>query len=107
MKAVKTIFRIFVVSLLLFSVAKAQTGPDGTFKDETKSVMQRTLDFTNASNKKEIKIDVELVDCLFQLEIKSSIVNGELKIEVYDPAGKKQGNFSVGCQINTNSKNNE
>ena len=103
-KSIKSILGIFVVSFLLLSVAKAQVGPDGTFKDETKSVMQRTLEFTNATNTEEIKIEVELVDCFFQLEVKSSIMNGELKIEIYDPTGKKQGSFSVGCQINTKSK---
>jgi len=35
------------------------------------------------------------------IKIKSFISSGELSIEIFDPAGEKQGNFSVQGQLNT------
>lgn len=33
--------------------------------------------------------------------VSSLIGAGELTLEIYDPAGEKHGNFSLGCQMNT------
>jgi len=94
-----------VITMLFFLHSKAQTATDSTFKEKTQFLTQRRIEFSNTSEKQELTIKVNMQNCTFDLEIKSSVNNGELEVEIYDPAGKKQGNFSVGCQINTQSKN--
>ncbi|RIJ49395.1 hypothetical protein D1614_07595 [Maribellus luteus] len=92
-----------VITMLFITHLKAQTVPDFTIKEETRFLMQRTIEFSNASEKEELTIKVNMQNCMFDFEIKSAVNNGKLDVEVYDPAGKKQGSFSVGCQINTQS----
>lgn len=95
----------FLVLMHIIPHSKAQTAPDSTIKEKTQFLMQRRIEFSNTSEKQELTIKVNMQNCMFDLEIKSSVNNGELEVEIYDPTGKKQGSFSVGCQINTQSNN--
>ncbi|MCE4563677.1 hypothetical protein INQ51_05095 [Maribellus sp. CM-23] len=96
-----------VITMLFFFHSKAQTLPDSAIKEKTQFLINRKIEFSNTSEKQELTIKVNMQNCMLDLEIKSSVNNGELEVEIYDPAGKKQGSFSVGCQINTQPKNTD
>ena len=44
-------------------------------------------------------------ECRSKLRINSKVPIWEVEVEIYDPKDKKQGNYSVGCQVDSdNSK---
>lgn len=91
MKKVKLVFGILFVSFFFTTViiAQEQTGFD----------LNRKIELKDDSKTKTIKIEVNKKNCQFNLKIRSLINAGEVKIELFDHENKKQGNFSVGCQI--------
>lgn len=97
MKTVNLFFGILFITLLSTSFTSAQ--------ERTSLNIQRTIELKNESQIKEVKIEVNEKECRFNLKITSLVHGGEVKVEIYDPNGKKQGNFSVGCEIQSeNSK---
>ena len=82
--------------LLLGPMAIAQ-------QDCTDYKITRTIHLDESSKTKEINLEVnEDVVCL-QIGLISTIESGALTIEIYDPNGDKQGNFSVESDLSSSS----
>ena len=96
-KSIKTILGILFVSILFTFSAIAQ--------ERTSFNIHRTIELKNDSENKEVIIEVNEKDCRFNLRVNSLAQAGEIRIEIYDPEGKKQGNFSVGCEIDSKNSN--
>ena len=56
-----------------------------------------TLENDSKAEEVVVKINEGTLD--FNLAIESRISNGKLMVEIYDSAGKKQGNFTVETQL--------
>ena len=64
---------------------------------------QRSIELEASSDNESITLQVEKdVECL-QIGVNSTIKSGSLTMEIYDPKGNKQGNFSVESQISSSS----
>jgi hypothetical protein len=103
-KMKKTIATLIFCSLFLSIEALAQSTNDNESIDEnsyTKSDLFRKIRLENNSKTAEILIDIKDNIQRFELWISSSINNGKLTIEVYDPDGIRQGYYSVGNQLNS------
>lgn len=87
-----------VLGILLFSVFVVSVGYS---QEVTNFSLERKISFRDNSEKKEIKVEVS-ENSVFSMEIKSVLTQGEVKVEIYNQKGKKQGNFSVECQVATN-----
>lgn len=96
-KSIKTILGILFVSILFTFSAIAQ--------ERTNFNIHRTIELKNDSENKEVIIEANENDCCFILRINSLAQAGDIRIEIYDPEGKKQGNFSVGCEIDSKNSN--
>lgn len=98
-KSIKTIFGFLFVSFLFASVTIAQ--------ERTSFNLHRKVELKNDSKPKEITIEINEKKCRFNLRIRSTIYAGEVKLEIYDPKGNKQGNFQIGCQVEADFALNE
>jgi hypothetical protein len=96
-KSIKTILGIFIFTLFLTSFVIAQ--------ERTSFNINRIIELKNESDNKEVTIEVNEKECRFNLQINSLATAGEIRVEIYDPEGKKQGNFSVGCEVNSKNSN--
>jgi phosphoribosylformylglycinamidine (FGAM) synthase PurS component len=96
-KSIKTILGILLMSALFTSSAIAQ--------ERTSLNIHKTIELKNDSENKEVNIEVTEKECRFNLQINSSVGAGEVRVEIYDPEGKKQGNFSVGCEVDSKNAN--
>ena len=56
---------------------------------------ERSIQIENYSKDETIDIEVFEDTKLLLLEISSTISYGSIKVEIYDPAGKKKGQFSI------------
>lgn len=81
-----------LILFLLYSVSTLA-------QERTSFNIHRNIDLKNESQTKEVKIEMNEKECRFNLRINSMVRGGEVTIEIYNPKGKKQGNFSVGCEI--------
>ncbi|MDX8338169.1 hypothetical protein SLH46_03170 [Draconibacterium sp. IB214405] len=90
-KSFVTIFTTLSLFLFLTNFASAQ--------ETTIFGIHRNIELKNESQTKEVKIEMNEKECRFNLRINSVVRGGEVTIEIYNPNGKKQGNFSVGCEI--------
>ncbi len=90
-KSIKTVFLSLFLSILFSSFSMAQMSKNYS--------LGRLIILNNDSEIKEIIIEVKEKNCKFILRVQSSIYAGKVKLEVYDPNGKKQGNYDLGCQI--------
>lgn len=94
--------------LLLFIVSSFSLGQ----VDQTDFTTERKIQLNNFSGKKDVKINVnkellkgneegEHLDkptFVLNIHISSSIVTGDLSIEIYDPKGIKKGKFSTSAE---------
>lgn len=71
---------------------------------ETKVNLERTIMLEKDSKPEEIIINIKQKTQRFELMINSSVSYGKLTIEVFDPNDTKQGNFTVGTQLNSQKK---
>lgn len=66
--------------------------------------LNRNIQLDGSSDTEEIKVAVtEDIKCL-SIAINSTIESGNLTMEIYDPKGAKQGNFSIESQLASNAK---
>ncbi len=72
-----------------FSPKNSQTSVD----------MARTIRLEDDSNAEDIFIEIKEKTQKLQLEISCSVKGGKLTIELYDPNGIKQGNFTIETQL--------
>ncbi|WP_167616193.1 hypothetical protein [Maribellus sediminis] len=89
------LFGLLLITLFYYP-SQAQIN---SFKEKTSYNLHRSIEMQKDSDVKEIKIEVTEEDCIFNLRVQSTINAGSLKLEIFDPTGKNQGNFSIGCQI--------
>ena len=75
--------------------------------DKTTFSLSRNFTLTRESKKIEVLLPVTGSIVNFQIKISSSIFFGELTIEVYDPMGEKQGNYSIDRKSSVQQSNNE
>ncbi len=66
--------------------------------------LHRKLVLNDDSETKEIKIDVSQKHKGLLIQVSSTIVSGDLIVEIYDPNKEKKGNFSVGTQTSISKK---
>jgi len=85
-----------VVLILLLSPAGIVSG-----QGKTDFNVKRQIELNGEKDIQEIFLPVSENNSLLSLKITSVIHEGDLTIEVYDPEGERQGNFSIGCQYNS------
>lgn len=70
-------------------------------QDNTDFSLNRNLILKSESQEQKITVAISEIYSSLKLSINAMIQEGELTIEIYDPNGEKQGNFSIGCQLGT------
>ncbi|MGB3466336.1 MAG: hypothetical protein WBA74_13745 [Cyclobacteriaceae bacterium] len=94
----------YVLTLLLVVLAtdlSAQTKISGTGTQDSSEEffkLNREILFNETSRQKDITIDVDASTREFNIEIKSVINAGKLKVEIFDNNGMKQGTFKISKQ---------
>lgn len=89
--------RLLIMSLFLFistNFIYSQLGPGQPQIDKTTFNLSRRITLKGESEKLEILLPVSGPIVVFETKISSEILEGELTIEIYDPNGEKQGNYS-------------
>ncbi|MGB6035346.1 MAG: hypothetical protein WBG42_03695 [Cryomorphaceae bacterium] len=66
--------------------------------------MHRTIELENDSKSADITINIKPSELELNLSINTMVSEGKLTIEVYDPSSTKQGNFTVGTQLESKKK---
>jgi hypothetical protein len=84
-----------IIGFILIYASSTAQKPDSFAKTN----LEREISLKNDSKTEEITITIEQGTKLFELMINSSIKSGKLTIEIFDPSGTKQGNFSVETQL--------
>jgi hypothetical protein len=86
-KSIKTILGILffvVIGTSLYS------------QENTLFSLQNRIELNGTSEPSDLKIEVTMDKCYFDLNVRCILTEGDLKIEIYDEKGKKQGSFSTG-----------
>lgn len=71
---------------------------------ETKVSLQRSIMFDKDSKSEEIVFNIVQKTLQFDIFISSSVSEGKLLIELYDPNNVKQGNYTLGTQLDSEKK---
>jgi hypothetical protein len=79
-----------ILGILLFVVIGTSVYSQDVFSVQSK------IELNGSSEQSDMKIEVTMDNCHFDLNVRCVITQGELKIEIYDEKGKKQGSFSTG-----------
>lgn len=102
--------RIAYLIMALFLMAFSADGQNqatsiaSAANSETNVNLVRTIQLDKDSKTEEVFIEVKPKTQKLQLQINSNIWSGKLTIELYDPGDVKQGNFSIGTQLNSDKK---
>ena len=75
-------------------------------EQETLFKTERRILFDGDSVKQKFVLPIDQPVNRLSFDITSSIQGGEITIEIYDPAGIRQGRYSVGTQIATDPSKN-
>jgi len=97
-KSVKIMSSCLVVIFALTSLSYGQ--------DEVKIRRTQKLHFDDESKKAEIKVEVTKEYNYVVFDIQSQLYKGEIKVEIFDPNGDKQGSFTVKADDGTVSGDN-
>ncbi len=92
----KQVFSIICFLVISFSSLAQES--------ESAFELRRTILLEQDSNPEEVILTMPENTKRFRLQIGSTISDGELTIEFYDPNGKKQGNFTVGTQMKSEKR---
>lgn len=84
-KSIKTIFGV-----LLFIVIGTSVYSQDVFSVQSK------IELNGSSEPNDMKIEVTMDKCHFDLNVRCILTEGQIKIEIFDEKGKKQGSFSTG-----------
>ncbi|MEE4176711.1 MAG: hypothetical protein V2I46_04305 [Bacteroides sp.] len=87
----KKLLNIILAYLILVPTVNAQ--------ERTVFNTERALILENESKEQQITIDVSETYDALSLNIGANLHEGKLTIEIFDPSGEKQGNFSIGTQL--------
>ncbi len=107
MKTVKLFFGMFffvaiTLNLNAQMVQKSGLKNEGTIQQNTIFRTSNSIELRGTSDIREIKIEVTDEGCNFSFDLSGEIQHGSLKIEIFDPKGKKRGSFSTGIQTENN-----
>jgi len=97
----KLLIKLAITLVFLYNISCSILG-----QDKTNFAVSRSILLDGESEKQEIILPVSEKNGSFNLTVSSKIYQGELTIEVYDPKGEKQGNYTVGCQLYTTIQKN-
>lgn len=97
-KSIKTILVI-----LLFVI----TGTSVYSQVQTDFRFQNQVKFNEASKPSDMEIEVTSDQCQFEINVSCNLKKGDLKIEIYDEKGKKQGSFSTGGEVDKKNTTGE
>ncbi|MCK9638760.1 MAG: hypothetical protein M0R39_02535 [Prolixibacteraceae bacterium] len=104
----KTRTAYLVIIALIFSLTvlgqSQEVKVSSSKSSETMEDLQRTIRLEKDSKPEEVIISIKQKTQKFELMIMSSVTYGKITIEVYDPNDTKQGNFTVGTQLNSEKK---
>ncbi|MEL6810002.1 MAG: hypothetical protein AAFP76_01560 [Bacteroidota bacterium] len=91
-----------VILLLLLSpvVLAQQHGQHSNCSDYHTA---RTIELDDSSNNESIKMEVDKDTKNLMISVNSLISSGSLTMEILDPKGDKQGNFSVESQLSSST----
>ena len=67
----------------------------GTFAQSTEFLTTRNLGFKESSKVQNVEIKITENTSALRLSIKCGVRKGNVSIQIYDPSGEKQGEFSV------------
>lgn len=102
MKTAYLIVCALILSLTVFG--QSQETKDSSKKSETKLNLQRTIKLEKDSKNEDVILSINQKTKRFELMINSSVSYGKLTLELYDPNNTKQGNFTVGTELNSEKK---
>lgn len=88
--------RLSIATLLLSFLASFSLGQDKPDLNFSRKILLKS-----ESEEQMVPIAVPEICTSLNLSIAAKIQEGELTIEIYDPKGEKQGNFSIVCQSDT------
>jgi len=96
----KSIKLIATVSLILFMVPIAI----GQHKENCSNTnTTRNIQLDDSSSNEVVKVEVKENAKHLMIGVNSTISSGSLTMEIYDPKGNKQGNFSVESMMSSSS----
>jgi hypothetical protein len=97
-----------VISIMIFSMTTygQSQGKNTSVSNSSETLLDlhRSVFLENDSDPKEVIITIAENTVRFDLMINSSVSKGRLEIEFYSPDNKKQGNFTVGTQLNSSKR---
>jgi len=106
-KSIKTITTVIMI-LCIAPWVTGQSQSQGQHKNHqncnTGYQVSRTIELEDSSDTEEIKLEVSENMKALSIGINSTIDAGSLTMEIYDPKGNKQGNFSVESSTSSSSK---
>ncbi|WP_340152287.1 hypothetical protein [uncultured Marivirga sp.] len=95
------LFTFLLMCSITFYGQSQNNGVSISNKSQTSLDLQRSIILENDSESKEVIINISENTIRFDLIISTSVSGGQLLIEFYSPDNKKQGNFTVGTQLNS------
>ncbi len=94
-----------IISVLLFTLTALGQNQENDVPSLESSItsvnVNRSIKLDNDSKTEEIIIDIKQNTKKYALLINSSVSDGKLTIEFYDPNGTKQGNFTISTQLDS------
>jgi len=96
----KSIKLIVTVSLILFIAPIALAQHKENCSNYNTS---RSIELDDSSSNEVVKVEVKDNTKHLMIGVNSTISSGSLTMEIFDPKGNKQGNFSVESMMSSNS----
>jgi hypothetical protein len=97
------IFSAILLSLTAFGQSQEFKEPSSK-NSETKVNLKRSIMLEKDSKPEEITINIQQKTLQVDIFISSSVTEGRLLIELYDPNDTKQGNSTLGTQLNSEKR---
>lgn len=106
----KTRTAFLFICALIFSLTAFGQNQDinisSSTDSETRVDLLRSIRLVKDSKPEEVMVNIKQETLKLDILISSSVNQGKLLIELYDPNDAKQGNFTVGTQLNSENKEN-
>ena len=95
--------KAFFLFLIVTSFASPLIGQIDLLKDNSMTTFdhRRMIEFSQSSEVEEVKITIKGGTKEFDLQIKGTVHEGELTVEILDSKGAKKGNFTIETQVNS------
>jgi len=94
-----------IISALLFSITaigqSVEITETSSSSRDTKISLQRSIKLDKDSKPEEVIISIKPNTLQIDIFISSSVSEGRLLIELYDPNNTRQGNFTLGTQLSS------